>query len=123
MKLDERIRARLTALIEKGEAVLATHTPEPPGVFGFPTLDTQRYAEWRSQALVCLTQVFGTTHTYGEGFQSATESRAGIRGALGRGWASFRRLKRTWSRGTLRLLKTWRLPRSSRTSLSRPSTC
>ena len=81
MKLDARIRGRLTSLIEKGEAVLATHTPEPPGVFGFPTLDTQRFAEWRSQALVCLGQVFGASHTYTEGFRSETESDGHTRSA------------------------------------------
>ena len=74
MKLDDRIRGRLTSLIEKGEAVLATHTPPPPNVIGFPTLDTQRFAEWRSQALVCLGQVFGASHDYTEGFRLETKS-------------------------------------------------
>ena len=74
MQLEERVQERLTSLIEKGEAVLATHRPLPANYIGdFPTLDGQRFAEWRSQALVCLEQVFGSAHTYTESFESRTE--------------------------------------------------
>lgn len=76
MKLDERVRERLTALIEKGEAVLATDKPSSPEVFGFPTLDHGRFMEWRTQALVCLRQAFGAEHDYAGEFQSAVENRA-----------------------------------------------
>ena len=81
MKLDQRIHERLVALIEKGEAVLATRAPIPSGVIGIPRLDGGRYAEWRNQALVCLTQVFGSVHTYTANFQSETENGARIGGA------------------------------------------
>ena len=74
MKLDDHIQGRLSSLIEKGEAVLATHRPLPPNYIGDrPTLDGQRFAEWRSQALVCLEQVFSSAHTYTESFESLTE--------------------------------------------------
>ena len=76
MKLDEQVRERLAALIEKGEAVLTTHKPNPPGIVGFPTLDGGRYTEWRSQVLVCLTQVFGSSHTYTASFDHETSSGA-----------------------------------------------
>lgn len=80
MKLDERVRERLAAMIEKGEAVLATDKPSSPGVFGFPTLDHGRFMEWRTQALVCLRQAFGAEHDYAGEFQSAVEDRAYRRG-------------------------------------------
>ncbi|MYE31748.1 MAG: hypothetical protein F4X80_03615 [Chloroflexi bacterium] len=73
MKLDEQVINRIAALIEKGDGVLATHRPNPANVIGFPTLETQPYAEWRTQALVCLAQVFGNDHPYAEGFASRTE--------------------------------------------------
>ena len=76
MKLDERVRERLKAMIEKGEAVLLTHKPSPPDVFGLPTLDHGRFMEWRSQALVCLRQAFGAEHDYAGEFQSAVKDRA-----------------------------------------------
>ncbi len=72
MKLDERVRERLAALIEKGEAVLRTQRPEALG--GLP-YNHQRYMEWRSQAHVCLDQAFGPEHDYTKDFQSAVTDR------------------------------------------------
>ena len=66
MKLDERVRERLAALIEKGEAVLQRSD-------GW--LDRQQYMEWRSQAHVCLHEVFGPDHDYTGHFQSAVMDR------------------------------------------------
>ena len=64
MKLDERVRERLAAMIEKGEAVLGTHRPPHPNVSTSLTLDTRQFTEWRNQALVYLEQIFGMEHTY-----------------------------------------------------------
>jgi hypothetical protein len=60
---------RLDQVIAKGEAVLQTHRPPPPNVFGFPTLDSGAFTEWRSQALVCLEGVLGKKHTYVQNFE------------------------------------------------------
>ncbi len=84
MKLATQVNKRIEALIKKGAEVLLTHKPNPPGFIGFSTLDDQAYAEWRSQALVCLTQVFGSTHTYRESFASQTES-AGYQSSVEKG--------------------------------------
>lgn len=73
MKLDERVCERLAALIEKGEAVLQHEVPS--GGLGGPTLERQRYMEWRSQSLVCIRQVFGAEHGYAQDFQSAVTDR------------------------------------------------
>lgn len=74
MKLDERVRERLKALIEKGEAVLQTQ--QPGGGLGSPPIvDLQRYMEWRSQARECLRQVCGPDHNYTKDFQSTVTDR------------------------------------------------
>ena len=79
--MEERIGHRLAVLIQKGVTVLSTHEPNPPNVIGFPTLDTSRYMEWRSQALALLTRVFGSSHTYTEVFKSKVSDRAYESGA------------------------------------------
>lgn len=67
MKLAPRVGERVAVLIEKGEAVLRTQTQSQ---YGGDIVDVERYAEWRSQVLVCLEQVFGPTHTYRDDFAS-----------------------------------------------------
>ena len=73
MKLDKRIRTRAVALVEKGHSVISTHRPHPPNVIGFPTLDTQEYANWRSQSLAFLTDLLGPEHVYTKDFLTSTE--------------------------------------------------
>lgn len=57
-------------LIAKGEAVLATHRPNPPNVIGFSTLDSGAFAEWDSQSQSFLTRVLGQDHPYVNQFTS-----------------------------------------------------
>ena len=85
MKIDERIRNRAVALVKKGNAVIATHRPNSPGVIGFSTLSAQEYANWRSQSLAFLTDLLGAEHVYTNSFETTTEksgytgsTRAGI---------------------------------------------
>ena len=76
MKLDERIRERLAALIKKGEDVLGTKRPPQSNVLGGrSSVDSERYAEWRNQTVVCLTQVFGSAHIYTASFESQADHR------------------------------------------------
>jgi hypothetical protein len=42
---------KVDRLIQKGNEVLATHHPNPPGVIGFPTLDSGAFSAWKSQCL------------------------------------------------------------------------
>lgn len=42
---------RVDRLIQKGHETLATHKPNPPGVIGFPTLDSGAFSAWQSQCL------------------------------------------------------------------------
>ena len=73
MKLDERVRARVLALVEKGKIVVSTHEPSSPGFSGIPTLDHQSYVNWRTQALAFLMNLLGSTHTYTHSFSVNTE--------------------------------------------------
>ena len=84
MEVDARFVERVDALINKGEALLGTETfnewGESRGV------DGQQDAEWRSQARVCLEQLFGRDHSYTESFASETSSVGwpyAVRGGLG----------------------------------------
>ena len=74
MKVDEQIRKRIDALIEKGAAVLSTVRPSSPGVIGLPTLSVQAYINWRTQSLTFLTDFLGPDHTYTSSFRTATDS-------------------------------------------------
>lgn len=73
MKLDEQIRNRAVALVEKGNAVISTHRPNPPNFIGFATLNTQEYANWRSQSLAFLTDLLGSEHVYTKSFSTNTK--------------------------------------------------
>ncbi len=42
---------RLQQLIQKGQAVLQTHKPNPPNVFGATTLDRGQFTAWQTQVL------------------------------------------------------------------------
>ena len=64
---------RAKALIKKGEAVLATHRPNSPGVIGFPTLDSGAFAEWRAQSISFLTQLLDGDHPYVSNFNESVQ--------------------------------------------------
>lgn len=44
--IDSKMKERLEALINEAQDVLKTHTPNPPGVIGFPTLDSGGFQKW-----------------------------------------------------------------------------
>jgi uncharacterized protein YoaH (UPF0181 family) len=74
---------RLDQLIAKGEAVLRTHRPNPAGVIGFPTLDSEAFTEWKSQALACLVSFLGEGHVYSADFKERVKQ--GYQGTVGSG--------------------------------------
>jgi hypothetical protein len=69
MSVRDDVLQRLDALIQKADAVLVTHEPNPPNVIGFPTLDSQPFTEWRTQSLTYLINLLGTDHTYVHAFR------------------------------------------------------
>jgi len=73
VSVDERVIARLGQLIERGDQVIATHRPNPPGVLGFPTLDSGAFSEWQTQSLSFLTRLLGSGDTYVVTFREKVE--------------------------------------------------
>lgn len=86
----QSFKSRIERLLVKGTAVLRTHSPNPPGVIGFPTLSDRAFAEWRTQSLSLLTNLLGPKHTYvvsfeqkvEEGYVSSVEAGMGILNAV-----------------------------------------
>lgn len=77
---------KLERLIQKGAAVLATHQPNPPNVFGFPTLSKSAFASWKTQALALIESRTSSSSPYyqeflgkvNEPFQSAVHTGLGV---------------------------------------------
>ena len=98
-----KITQRIDELIEKGNKVLATHSPNPPGVIGFPTLDTGLFTEWRTQTLSLLTNFLGQDHVYVNNFQKNVDR--GYTSSVGAGQGILRALKEDISGGYLQNLE------------------
>lgn len=73
MRVEDRIVQRIDQLIEKADAVLATHKPNPPNVIGFTTLASGIFAEWRTQVENFLTNLLGSDHVYVRNFQEKVQ--------------------------------------------------
>lgn len=69
MSIKEDVLQRLDALLQKADAVIGTHRPNPPGTAGFPTLDSQAFTEWQTQSLTYLINLLGPDHTYVDHFR------------------------------------------------------
>jgi hypothetical protein len=75
MKLDDRAGERIAALVTKAEALLRTYRRPPDGFIGFEGwVDSDLFAEWRSQSLVVLTQLLGAEHGYATSYRENTET-------------------------------------------------
>lgn len=64
---------KLERLIEKGKEVLKTHKPNPPGVFGFPTLDSETFTGWKTQCLNFLENNLSSDSSYLVNFKKEIE--------------------------------------------------
>jgi hypothetical protein len=60
---------KVERLIQKGQEVLKTHRPNPPGVIGFPTLDSGAFSAWQTQCLHFLESHFPSASTYVTSFR------------------------------------------------------
>jgi len=94
----------LGQLIEKGDQVLATHRPNPPGVYGFPTLDSGAFSEWQTQALSFLTRLLGPGDTYVETFREEVEQ--GHAGSVKQGQGILRAVREDVELGYLTNVRT-----------------
>jgi hypothetical protein len=61
---------RLEQLIQKGNTVLSTHTPNPPNVIGFPTLNNEQFTAWQTQTLSYLQSNLPSDNQYFKSFVS-----------------------------------------------------
>ena len=73
MGADERVVARLEAMLSKADTLSQTYKAPPSGFIGFEGwVDSTLFAEWRTQSLLLLRQGFGQLHTYTTAFEAAT---------------------------------------------------
>ena len=72
MDVNQKYRDRIELLVSRGSSVLATHSPNGPGLYGFPTLDRGAFASWRTQSLSFLTNLLGAEHIYVQSFAEET---------------------------------------------------
>ena len=103
-ELESRLRQRAQALIEKGDAVVATHRPNPPNVLGFPTLDAGQFTEWRAQVEALLTSVLGASHVYVQRFNDSVQK--GFRDHVKSGQGILRAVQEDLEHGLLSNVRT-----------------
>jgi len=65
---------RIQMLIEKGEKVRNTHTPNPPNFIGFTTLDNSLFSSWKNQSAQFLQANLPPDSPYIESFQKIVKS-------------------------------------------------
>lgn len=65
---------RLDKLLQKADEVLKTHTPNPPGVLGFPTLNTQPFTAWKTQCLNYLESILPPSSNYIKNFKDSVKN-------------------------------------------------
>jgi hypothetical protein len=104
MSPEENVLRRVDALIEKADRVLATHHPNPPGVVGLPSLDSEAFAEWKAQSLTCLISLLGTKQTYVETFRE--EIKRGFKGTVESGKGILKAVRQDIAGGYLTKVET-----------------
>jgi len=85
MSRQDSIVSHLQALIQKADDVLATHTPNPPNVIGFPTLKFEPFSEWQSQSLAYLSNLLGPNHVYLQKFEEQVKQAYTSHVSIGKG--------------------------------------
>jgi len=89
--MEEKIISRIDDLIKKGQDVISTHKPNPPNVIGFPTLNSERFTEWKTQVLNFLINLLGNEHVYTKSFES--EVQHSFRDDVGKGIGILKAIK------------------------------
>lgn len=67
---------RLDTLIRDADVVLSTHTPNPPGMIGFATLDEGKFQQWKASSENIIKTICGKDSGYLENFKKETKSGA-----------------------------------------------
>lgn len=69
----DRLAGRLDQLIVQADAALATHTPNPPNVIGFPTLNKGQFQQWKVSSENLIQTICGAYSSYLENFRKETK--------------------------------------------------
>lgn len=88
---------RLDEMITKGEDVLKTHSPNPPNVIGFPTLDGPMFAAWKTQTIAFLESFLPKENAYLREFIKSIES--AYLGTAARGIDLLKSIKEDYEKG------------------------
>jgi hypothetical protein len=103
MDIQQEILNRLDSLIEKGNKVIATHRPNPPGVIGFPTLNSEAFSEWQTQSLSYLINILSQEHIYVQQFKD--EVQGGHASSVGSGRGILRTVREDIEGGYLKRIE------------------
>ena len=95
---------RLDKLIQKADSVLKTHTPNPPGVLGFPTLSTQAFTAWKTQTLNYLESILPLSSNYIKDFKESVKN--GYVGHVNAGKGILESVKEDINEGIIELSQT-----------------
>lgn len=69
----ENLARRLNQLISQADTVRSTHTPNPPNVIGFPTLNKGQFQQWKVSSENLIQTICGMSSSYLEGFRKETK--------------------------------------------------
>ncbi|MEA1885960.1 MAG: hypothetical protein U9N72_01965, partial [Bacteroidota bacterium] len=94
---------RINQLINKGNQVLSTHRPNPPGVWGFPTLDSKAFRAWQSQTINFLQTNLPADSTYLTSFKDQVDE--GYRGSVEAGIGILESLKEDIELGSFEIVE------------------
>lgn len=95
---------RLDKLLQKADSVLETHTPNPPGVLGFPTLSTQAFTAWKTQCLNYLESILPFSSNYIKDFKETVKN--GYVGHVNAGKGILESVKEDINEGIIELSQT-----------------
>ena len=95
---------RLDKLLQKADSVLETHTPNPPGVLGFPTLSTQAFTAWKTQCLNYLESILPSSSNYIKDFKETVKN--GYVGHVNAGKGILESVKEDINEGIIELSQT-----------------
>jgi hypothetical protein len=101
MSLEQRTLDRIEAMLEKADALLQTYKAAPSNFIGFEGwVDTELFAEWRTQSLVVLRQSLGPEHQYTLAFEDSTK-KSNVPSSVHRGKGILRAIREDLMNGHL----------------------
>jgi len=90
-EVKQKLLERIDQLLQKADKVKATHTPNPPNVLGFPTLDKDAFSEWKTNTEQLIILATGKDSVYYKNFIKDVERE--YKGSVDSGVGILRALK------------------------------